>query len=630
MKVNNIGNYPNIPAFVSGKLDAFTSSGQSFRDLYAFMFSERDNILIERSVGYKIEKTTYGRCRERLERRASTLQSLLSGCAPDSLIGLCMENSVDWIELFWAILCCGHRPLLMNPRIGQDALNRMLEENDVKAVISDGPVFAVRTIPADDIAEAETPIPEGPMGSELIVMSSGTSSHVKLCAYSAKEIASQIRDSAEIIRHCRTAQIHYDGELKLLTFLPFYHIFGLVAVYIWFAFFSRTLVLLRDYSPQTILDTIRRHKVTHVFAVPLLWERIYDEAMKTIRERGEKTERSFQKGMALARFLPAAARKRLFREVRDNIFGDSVQFCITGGGMIRPETLRFFNGIGYWLSNGYGMSEVGITSVELSGSMSERCSGSIGQPLSSVEYRLRDGILQLRGSSTARRVRSDGVWKDRTEEWFSTGDLAEERDGRIHLLGRSDDLVIGPDGENLNPEILEPALTVPGVREIALISGKDRQPVVLASVPRWMDRQQLDDVRAGIAAHAAPLTPRIVMTADPLMEDGDFKISRARIREKLLRDEIRVFEPEERPEAGDDDPLLLQIRTLMAVSLGREEAVPAAADFFSDLGGSSLDYYALSAALEEEMGITLPREGEILRTAESVAKFAREETERGH
>ena len=32
---------------------------------------------------------------------------------------------------------------------------------------------------------------------------------------------------------------------------------------------------LNDLSPSTIVNTIRRHKVTHVFAVPLFWEKVF-------------------------------------------------------------------------------------------------------------------------------------------------------------------------------------------------------------------------------------------------------------------------------------------------------------------------------------------------------------------
>ena len=629
MKVDNIGEYTNISAFVEGKLKAFSSSAQDFRSLYGFMFSERNNILWERSVGYKIERQTYGECKDRVEKRAFTLRKLLKDFPENSLIGLCVENGPDWIELFWAILCCGNCPLLMNTRLGRDALEEVLLSSKAVAAISDFMSFSILTISPEDIPEAETPIPELPMGSELMVMSSGTSTHVKLCSYSAKEIACQIQDSALIIQRCKPAQQHFRGQLKLLTFLPFCHIFGLVAVYLWFAFFSRTLVFLKDYAPKTILDTVRRHQVTHIFAVPLMWERTYNEVLRTIRERGDDVYRRYEKGMTLAPHLPYVLRKRLFHEIRENLFGESVQFCISGGGRIRPEVLRFFNGIGYWLSNGYGMSEIGITSVELSHSFPDRCSGSIGAPLSSVKYRLEDGILQVRGDSMARRIRKDGIWTERTAEWFSTGDLAEERKGKIFLLGRSDDLVIGPDGENLNPELLEPRIQIPDVKEVAILGGGDIPATVLASVPPWTGKEKAQTIKQKIAEATYPATLRIVLTTAPLMERDDFKISRAKLREKLRCGEINAFEPKEN-QLKTDDPLLSQIQALMAISLGlEEENVSSSSDFFSELGGTSLDYLTFTTALEEELNVRLPFEGAPLRSAEAIAGYIREGNQHG-
>ena len=629
MKVDNIGEYTNISAFVEGKLKAFSSSPQDFRALYGFMFSERNNILWERSVGYKIERQTYGECKDRIEKRAFTLRKLLKDFPENSLVGLCLENGPDWIELFWAILCCGNCPLLMNTRLGRDVLEEVLSNSKVVATISDSMSFSSLTISPEEIPEAETPIPELPMGSELLVMSSGTSTHVKLCSYSAKEIACQIQDSALIIQKCKPAQQHFRGQLKLLTFLPFCHIFGLVAVYLWFSFFSRTLVFLKDYAPKTILDTVRRHQVTHIFAVPLMWERTYNEVLRTIRERGDDVYRRYEKGMTLAPHLPYVLRKRLFHEIRENLFGESVQFCISGGGRIRPEVLRFFNGIGYWLSNGYGMSEIGITSVELSHSFSERCSGSIGTPLSSVKYRLENGILQVRGDSMARRIRKDGVWTERTAEWFSTGDLAEERKGKIFLLGRSDDLVIGPDGENLNPELLEPRIQIPDVKEVAILGGGDMPATVLASVPPWTGKEKAQTIKQKIAEAIYPATLRIVLTTSPLMELDDFKSSRAKLREKLRCGEINAFEPKE-DQLKTDDPLLSQIQALMAISLGlEEENVSGSSDFFSELGGTSLDYLTFTTALEEELNVRLPFEGAPLRSAEAIAEYIREGIQHG-
>ena len=53
-------------------------------------------------------------------------------------------------------------------------------------------------------------------------------------------------------------------------------------------------------------------------------------------------------------------------EVTDSLFGKSVLFCISGGSYIKEDTLRLINGLGYPLYNGYGMTEAGVTSVELS------------------------------------------------------------------------------------------------------------------------------------------------------------------------------------------------------------------------------------------------------------------------
>ena len=152
------------------------------------------------------------------------------------------------------------------------------------------------------------------------------------------------------------------------------------------------------------------YEVTHIFAVPLFWNKVYTEAVKRIKERGEKTYRKFRKGLKLSNALSGipclarAFRKRFLKEIRDNLFGESICFMITGGGVVSSDVLGFFNGIGYHLSNGYGMSEIGIASVELSEDNRILNSCSVGQPMGSVEYRINEnGELMIRGSCSRRK-----------------------------------------------------------------------------------------------------------------------------------------------------------------------------------------------------------------------------------
>ncbi len=44
-----------------------------------------------------------------------------------------------------------------------------------------------------------------------------------------------------------------------------------------------------------------------------------------------------------------------------------------------PETMRIINDIGYPLYNGFGMTEAGITSVELSHNIDDRLEASVGK-----------------------------------------------------------------------------------------------------------------------------------------------------------------------------------------------------------------------------------------------------------
>ena len=640
MRLQNIGGCRSIDEYVRGKLDAFGRTEKDFAAMYRFMFSEKTNIQFEESVGYEIRKVTYGECEERIRRRAATLAERLKEIPRGSIVGLCGDNSQDWIEMLWAILMAGYSPLLMNTRLDDRQLNDALEVSGAKAVVALGErTFSVPTVKAEEIPCAATPFEPAEWGQEILVMTSGTSARIKVCAYGAAQFAEQIADSAKIITDCAQIKKHVDGELKQLTFLPFYHIFGLVAVYVWFGFFSRTFVLLKDFAPQTILDTIRRHRVTHVFAVPLLWERTRDEVLRQVKSRGEKTQKKLEKGLKLSGTLlkiPGAGPwicRKLFRELRENLFGDSVIFTISGGSFINPETLQLFNAMGYYLCNGYGMSEIGITSVELSPKAERRNTGSIGNPIGSLQYRTgEDGVLEVKGTSMARRILEDGTWRTTGGDWFRTGDLAEERDGHWFLLGRSDDLVIGAEGENWNPNLLEPRLQVSGQAEVCLVGGEGLVPTLIVSAPETAGEEQLEALREKTAGRLAEMglssqIRQLVVTTAPLSDPGDFKVSRRAVRDRFLRGEIADFRQKAEKAAGAADELTAKIIALIAETLGKDPAeITPETDFFADLGGTSLDYLALAGKMQNAF-TNLPETNreQLPTTAAALAECFRED-----
>lgn len=631
MDYTYIKNGAHIDALVNYKIGLFENRKKSFESLFDIMFMQEECIMYEKTDGYKIIKTTYGQCKKDIYTISKALSKVLSTYKTDTMVGIYMQNSLEWIEIFWGLMMCGYKPLLMNTRLDKGTLNKVLDTHKVVAVISDGEEFSV---PTYNVAEILTRKEEGEVvarwADELIVMSSGTSENVKLCVYNGESFYYQLCNSVNIIKECKDIKKHYEGQLKLLTFLPFYHIFGLAAVYMWFGFFSRTFVQLNDLSADTLLNTIRKHKVTHIFAVPLLWNKVYEAAIKKIKARGEKTYNTAMKGLRLAEkldFCPPLAKafsKKAFKEVRENLFGESISFLIAGGSSISPEVMKFFNGVGYTMADGFGMSEVGITSVETSSKAKVRNSCSVGKPFMHAEYKLsEEGELLVRGKCTAIKIISaDGEQKLSSKEWFHTKDLAQEINGRYYILGRKDDMIVCKTGENLNPDRVEALLDIPGAVKVCLIArrndNKDAVPVLLVQVSQYASRERVNKVRDAARATLRDnkldgTINEIVITSTSLMGENDFKLNRKKLVRMYANKQFTVIDTEIDNEEEFQYPKALvdNIKKSFAEALSVEEdKITLDSHFFYDLDGSSLDYMSMLAELQKEFEISFSTEEE--------------------
>ena len=113
------------------------------------------------------------------------------------------------------------------------------------------------------------------------------------------------------------------------------------------------------------------------------------------------------------------------------------------------------------------MTETAVTSVEMSKRLKKRVSGSVGKPLRSVEYRLKDqessrvrrGEMLVRGKTVHTGRLHDGrmLPPDTLEGgWYPTGDIVRlKRGDRVFVEGRSKEVIINESGENVYPDELE-------------------------------------------------------------------------------------------------------------------------------------------------------------------------------
>jgi len=619
---------------LSEDVRALRTSNRQFKDVYRIIFDHGDRVFCETSTMLRIHKMTNAEAQEKIERLAAALASKCG--KTDEYIGLYGGNSERWILLFWAILRSGNRPYLINTRQPLDFTASVLRTLSADTVLCcdevislDASVLTFATL--DALAADATPLPtDAPFGNELALTTGGTTMQQKICVYRGENFVEQLCSTPALIKENPALIERYDGQFKQLAFLPLYHVFGFSAMYLWYAFLGAALVFPPSPAPDALLRAVRRHEVTHVFAVPLLWHGIEKSVIKTIAKQDEKTQQKFRRALNLSirlqRAFPKTGRKlaaRMLYDVRAKLFGESVRFCITGGSGIEPSALQLINALGYPLCNGYGMSEIGITSVELSHDFITRLRGTIGRPFPFVEYRTDEqGHLLVKGCAGCHHMIVDGIVKPQSE-WFDTGDIVRaEEDGRYVFEGRVSDVIIGEDGENINPDMIRAAFHLPNAKAFEVLADPDSGLLMLLvcvdkaiTDGEWQELQNHMNEDNADLPHALRVR-RVQFTYDPLLRESDIKISRTYLAHAIRSGAITLFDrPEDRDasQTEQDSPIKEILRELIARTLEIDAStISDTANFFSDLGGDSLDYYTLVGHIDERFGIRLPFDSETL------------------
>ena len=612
----------NLRQYIRCNRDALVASPKDLKSIFEIMFRLGENVLCEGNDGFRVYRYTYAQMRQRIVRAAAGLYSQIG--ATHRYVALEMDNSPEWIVAFWAILMSGNKPYLVNLRYPGSLTGAILKTLEIRYILCTAPgSLEGEYIPVSGLEEATGTVPEDVFEDELAFSSSATSMNEVICFYRGAQISEQILNFRSIVKECPRIAKHYKGSLKQLAFLPFYHVFGLFAVYFWFTFFGRTLVFLRDYSADTILQTCRRHQVTHIFAVPMLWHTVEKQLRSTLKDRGEKQQKKFEKGLALSNklqnLLPGIGpelSKRLLKEATSQLFGPSVLFCINGGSYLRDSAMKLLNGLGYCMHNGYGMSEIGITSVELRSRPKYRNLNTVGRPFDSVEYRLDEqGILQVRGSSLCTRKLVNGQ-EERLDGWFSTGDNMTCRGGSYSMLGRQGDVVIGENGENINPDAVEKLFLLGKAKLLSVLGlpGENGQELsMVVQLSPYATEQTVEAIRQEVYAvnqtlPTASAIRKFYFTTDELAPPTAVKVSRPQLQKKIAEGQVRLVSFAEHTAAaaeGADSPLMEDVKKIIASVLDvPADTVEATSHIFFDLGGSSIQYFSILTELSKHFEIS--------------------------
>jgi len=625
---------------VQSRLKRLEVLGDTFAAIYDATFENKSRTFFEYDEDGVSRSMSYSEVQVLIERAAYSIE-LLTDHVKDEFIALNFETSKEWVISFWAILMSGNKPFLVNQRTPLTMILKCVDTLKIKYSIDKEPnKFGAKSLMFDTLNKRCDDY-KYEFADKIAISTSGTSLKQKICIYTGKEISNQLKNAGPIIKECKDIQYIYNKKGKLLAFLPFYHIYGLEAVYFWFSFFGYIIVFINDYSEKTLLDAIRNHGVTHLFAVPLFWESLAKGIRFEVAKRDAKTQEKFEKACKTSikllksnNWLGRFFYKKAFKEIREKTLGESVLFSISGGSFIKESTLELINALGYNLHQGYGTTEIGITSVDLSSNAHQRSLGSIGKPVPTIDYKIAaNGSLLVRGESVCNTIIIDGE-ETHNDEWFDTQDVVEKRGDAYYICGRITDLIINENGENLNPDDIEKAFNFKDSVVRFSVLGIENVPTIVIQIKNNLTKEEIISIKEDFEEQNLKLQPtfRVIkayLTSDDIMAKTAIKVSREYLKKNIKEKKVRLYELNRLNTFEGvfiEDEISDKLLELFSESLSIEkDKIEYSSNFIYDLGGTSFDYLDLLSRINETFDVEIGTNEEIsMLSINEFAEYIRE------
>ena len=265
---------------------------------------------------------------------------------------------------------------------------------------------------------------------------------------------------------------------NILSTLPMAHMYGLMTEFLFnIVLGNHIFFLTRLPSPTLISEALSEIKPDILYAVPLVVDKIVRKAVfphiQTNRAR-------------LLMNMPVI-NKRIKEKVREFVlrkFGERPYEIVVGGAPLNKEIENFFISVGFPIAMGYGTTETAplITFAH----QDNYVAGSCGVAVKHMEVKvLSDDPENVAGELVCRGINvMKGYYKNQEatdavidkDGWFHTGDLATmDADGHIFIRGRSKNMLLGPNGQNIYPEEIEDKLnSMAMVNESIVIQSDDK------------------------------------------------------------------------------------------------------------------------------------------------------------
>lgn len=248
---------------------------------------------------------------------------------------------------------------------------------------------------------------------------------------------------------------------NIISILPMAHMYGMMFEFLFeFLIGCHIYFLTRIPSPAIIAQAFAEVKPAVIIAVPLVIEKI-------IRKKVfPKIQNNLMKLLLNMPVVSKKVNQKICEEVK-NAFGGRFYEIIVGGAAFNQEIENFLHKINFPYTVGYGTTE--CAPIIAYSDYKTFVPGSCGRAVVHMQVEIESSDPQnIPGEIIVKGLNVMlGYYKNEeatnqvldSNGWYHTGDLGiMDKDGNIFIKGRSKNMLLGSNGQNIYPEEIEDKL----------------------------------------------------------------------------------------------------------------------------------------------------------------------------
>ncbi|MFN2577559.1 MAG: AMP-binding protein [Pyrinomonadaceae bacterium] len=457
-----------------------------------------------------------------------------------------------------------------------------------------------------------------------LIFTSGTTGRPKGVMLSHRNLTSMVSMLSSVF--------DMDTSDGVLSVLPLHHTFEFSTGFLTPLSRGAQITYLPELSSEHLAKAIKNGHVTGMVGVPALWELLHRRIKNRLNDRGkwvgETADLLIKFNAWLRDKTPLNFGQLLFYPIHEGM-GGRIRYFISGGSALNDKVQRDFQGLGFTILEGYGLTEASPV-LTVTRPENRMLAGTVGKSLPGVEIRIADpdstgvGEVIARGPNVMLGYfgNEEATRETLVDRWLYTGDLGRlDEEGNLYLVGRSKDIIVDTNGKNVYPDEVEEVYEdSPYIKELSVIGLPDGigEKVACMVVP---DREydialSRPELRRKIEEHFREVSAKLpYYKRVKLLHFTDDELPRTATKKVKRREVVQMMQQleESTRNSGDaagkeeltgDAAWLIQIvasvssRTLDEVSINSR---------LGDLGFDSLMFVELAQAIENAGGsLTAP------------------------